>query len=261
MKVNWSGIEIDLGSLTSLVRDRAKWIGEDQFPSSHLWADEVERILSFAMAQGVFERYLGDLTGSKSQRDSALAELRVAFYFHRNQFHVSSWKPVGLPPKEGEFLIHGPSGVSTFVEVKSPGWEGELSVAERNAGRTKQPKHINAEARAISPWERIQFAVDKAYGKFLSTQPNLLVVADDLFVSLQHGTEMHAGLALYASHKAGRFVDHSFENLGGVGIFWVENNLKQVTYDMRLFLNPFSRISTTLPEDLRKAFKGVTEVN
>src|SRR2546426_4035945 len=99
MKVNWSGTEIDLGPLTSRLRDQARWVGQDQFPSSQLWADELEKVLSFSAAQGVFDRYSGDLTASRNQRDSALAELRVAFYLDRNQFRIVEWKPVGLPPK------------------------------------------------------------------------------------------------------------------------------------------------------------------
>ena len=259
MKVNWSGTDIHLGSMTSFVMDRARWIGADQFPSSQLGADEIERILSFAEAQGVFDKYLGALTASSSQRDSALAELRVAFYFRRNSFRIAQWRPVGLPPKEGEFMVQGPSGLQTFVEVKSPGWEGELSDTERKTGRTQQPKYINAEARIIAPWERIQFAVDKAYEKLLPTQPNLLVIADDLFVSLQHRIDFNANLALYALHNHGRFTTQSFEKLGGVGIFWVET-AREVSYDMKLYLNPHLLNATALPEDLQLAFHGVVQV-
>jgi hypothetical protein len=38
---------VQLGTLTSTIRDKARWSTEDQFPSDHVWADEVERILSF----------------------------------------------------------------------------------------------------------------------------------------------------------------------------------------------------------------------
>jgi hypothetical protein len=260
MKVNWSGTEIDLGPLTSCLRDQARWVSEDWFPSSQLWADEIERVLSFSGAEGVFDRYLGDLTASRNQRDSALAELRVAFCLDRNQFRIVEWKPVGLPPKEGEFLIQGPSGRQIFVEVKSPGWQGELSDAERTAGRTRQPKYINGEGRAIAPWERLQFAVNKAYEKLLPTQPNLLVVADDLFVGLQRGTDIHANLALYASSHNGHFINQSFEKLGGLGIFWIENNSREIWYELKLYLNPYSLGATRLPEDFRRVFNGVTEV-
>ena len=246
--------------MTSTVIDRACWAGEDEFPSSQLWADEIEKVLNFAKVQGQFKRYLSDLTASTSQRDSAIAELRVAFFFHRNQFDIVRWKPVGLHPKEGEFLVRGPLKVDTFVEVKSPGWEGQLSGAEHKAGRSKQPKYLNGEVRSIASWERIQFEVDKAYEKFSPDKPNLLVIVDDLFVSLKYGIEIHAKRALYerayGTHEAGCFSSSDYQNLGGVGIFWVENNPKEISYEMKLFLNPYAHIAS-LSDDLRQTFHGL----
>ncbi|MBW1795635.1 MAG: hypothetical protein JRJ38_14600 [Deltaproteobacteria bacterium] len=190
MKTKIHKTEITLGPLTSTVIDRARWAGEDDFPSSQLWADEIEKVLNFAKIQGQFEHYLSALSASTSQRDSAIAELRVAFFFHRNQFDIVRWKPIGQHLKQGEFLVRGPSYVDTFVEVKSPGWEGQLSDAELKAGRTKQPKYLNADFRSIASWERIQFAIDKAYEKFSPDKPNLLVIVDDLFINLKYNTEI-----------------------------------------------------------------------
>jgi hypothetical protein len=48
----------------------------------------------------------------------------------------------------GEYLIDTPEGQHVFVEVKSPGWEGELSDEERTAGRAKQPKYQQEEGGA-----------------------------------------------------------------------------------------------------------------
>jgi len=254
MKIKLHKTETILGPLTSTVIDRACWAGEDEFPSSQLWADEIEKVLNFAEIQGQFERYLSDLTASRSQRDSAIAELRVSFFFHRNQFHIVGWKPIGLRSKEGEFLVRGPLEVDTFVEVKSPGWEGELSDAERKAGRAKQPKYLNGDFRSIAPWERIRFAVNKAYEKFPPDKPNLLVIVDDLFISLKNSTEIHAKRALYGTHEAGCFSSSNYQNLGGVGIFWAENNQKEIFYEMKLFLNPYAH-DASLPDDLRQTFQ------
>ncbi len=248
--------DVRLGTLTSTIMDGAQWRGEDEFPSSQLWSDEVERVLSFALSQEQFGQYLPHLRGRENQRVSALAELRVAFYLHRNQFKVVSWKPVGANGTEGEFSVSGPSGVALFVEVKSPGWKGELSGAERNAGRKCKPKYLHAEARSIAPWERVQFEVEKAYKKFSSDIPNLLVIADHLFVSLQHGTKLQAEMALYQKHNKGCFTDQKYQNMGGVGIFWVEINDREIWYDMRLFLNPYALASTALPNDMKSAFTG-----
>ena len=255
MKIKLHKTETILGPLTSTVIDRARWAGEDEFPSSQLWADEIEKVLNFAEVQGQFDRYLSDLTTSTSQRDSAIAELRVAFFLHRNQFDIVRWKPIGLHLKEGEFLVRGPSDVDTFVEVKRPGWEGQLSGTELKAGRPKKPKYLNADFRSIASWERIQFAVDKAYKKFSPDKPNLLVIVDDLFVSLKYNTEIHAKRALYSTHKAGCFSSSDYQNLGGIGIFWVENNLKEIFYEMKLFLNPYAHVAS-LPNDLRQTFHG-----
>jgi DNA-directed RNA polymerase subunit RPC12/RpoP len=272
--------------------DGAVWSGQDEFPSSQLWADEVERVLAFTVAQGQFPRYLGALRGRKNQFESALLELRVAFFLHRNSFKIVGWEPVGNGGNKGEYLVQGPSGTATFVEVKSPGWESELfeeelifeyecrdcgakfekilnsaggkvtckscqspRVAKRKAGRLSEPKHLNFEARAVAPWTAIQFAVGKAYKKFASDTPNLLIIADDLFVSLQHGTDLIAGMALYEGTHA-CFVDKKYENTGGVGIFWIENDGRQIWYEMRLFLNPNAQAVTMLPDDMRLGFHG-----
>ncbi|MFX0202348.1 MAG: hypothetical protein ACFFCW_40090 [Candidatus Hodarchaeota archaeon] len=247
-------VEIDLGPLASTVMNRARWRGQDEFPSSQLLANEIERVLSFAEVQGQFGLYLGDLTASATQRDSAIAELRVAFYFHRNQFSIAEWRPIGLSSKEGEFLVRGPSGMDTFIEVKSPGWEGELEEEERKAGRTKQPKYINAEVRSTAPWERIQFAVNKAYKKFSPDIPNLLVIVDDLFWPLRYRPEMHIGQSLYSTYHGGSFTNSVYANLSGVGIFWVEDNSKEIWYEMMLFLNPYAH--NPLPCDMQEAFRG-----
>lgn len=255
MKTNLHNTEIPLGPLTSTVMDRAHWALEDEFPSSQLWADEIEKVLNFAEVHGQFERYLSDITASTSQRDSAIAELRVAFFFHRNQFGIVQWKPIGQHSKEGEFLVRGRSCVETFVEVKNPGWEGQLSEAELKAYRHRQPKYLNGDFRSIASWERIQFAVDKAYEKFSPDKPNLLVIVDDLFVSLKYNTEIHAKRALYGINRAGCFTSSIYQNLGGVGIFWVENSQKEIFYEMKLFLNPYAH-DASLPDDLRQRFRG-----
>lgn len=247
---------VRIGPLTATAMDRARWRGQNEFPSSQHLADEVERVLSFATTQAQFARYLGPLRGSKSQFDSALLELRVAFFLRRNQFEIIQWEPVGSDAHRGEYLIQGPSRVSTFVEVKSPGWEGELSTEERRAGRLRQPKDLYCEARSVAPWQSIQFAVHKAYEKFAPSTPNLLIIADDLFLSLAHSTNIHAGMALYEKHNNGCFTDEKYANLGGVGIFWIENDGRRIGYEMKLFLNPYALTSTGLPADIRLGFHG-----
>lgn len=248
---------VQLGTLTSTIRDKARWSTEDQFPSDQVWADEVERILSFTHVRGQFEHYLGRLRGNARQRISALAELRVAFFFSRNGFRVVEWEPIGANNREGEFTIRTPAGTDVFVEVKGPSWEAELSHEERACGRKQMPKYLHGEVRSVGSWIDIRSAVDKAYGKFRSDTPNLLIIADDLFVGLEHGTGLNVGLALYEPRHGGHFTNTSRENLGGVGIFYIKHNDVEVWYEMKLFLNPHALPAVAIPEQFALAFNAV----
>lgn len=256
MDLHFGRYTVRLGPLLSTVVDRAAWVGKDGFPAWQFFADEIERVLSFAEARGVFEMYLPELTGrTPSQRDSALAELRVAYFLERNGFTVSEWRPVGLPPKKGEFVVRCPSGAEVFVEVKSPGWEGELTQEQRLSGRLSEPKYINGEVRYADNSQAIGFAVDKAYPKFPPSRHNLLVVADDLFLSMEYYPSMWARRGLYDSPD-GKFATSAFERLGGVGLFWVKQDRQTIWYEMPLFLNPFATDAARLPLDFAQAFRG-----
>jgi len=246
---------VRLGPLGLAIANGARWLNDDEYPAWQQYADELERLATFVIREGQFDSYLGRLQGRRNERDSALAELRVAFHFDANGFRITQWRPVGADATEGEFAVAGPSGTGTFVEVKSPGWEGELSDEEKRKGRTRLPKYLPFEGRAVAPWERIQFSVKKSYKKLTPTRPNLLIIADDLFVSLRHGTEMHAGQALYEARSNGCFAGSKFQNLGGVAIFWEED---VGAYYMKLFLNRFALPSTSLPDDMRARFGGQT---
>jgi hypothetical protein len=252
---------VQLGTLTSTIRDKADWSTEDQFPSDQVWADEVERILSFTQVQGPFEHYLGRLRGRARQRISALAELRVAFFFSRNEFRVVEWEPIGANNREGEFTIRTPAGTGVFVEVKGPSWEAELSHEERASGRKQMPKYLHAEARWVGSWIDIRSAVDKAYGKFRSDTPNLLIIADDLFVGLEYGTGLNVGLELYEPRHGGHFTNISRQNLGGVGIFCIKRNHVEVWYEMKLFLNPYALPAVAIPEQFARAFNAVDHID
>ena len=119
--------ELQLGPLTSRLLNEAKWKGQDKYPAWQSYADECEMLLDFAKQKDQWDRFWSKLTaGDTRQRDSALNELRVAYHLEDNSFSIVDWEPVGNQAMEGEFLIQGTSGTQTFVEVKSPGWQGEL---------------------------------------------------------------------------------------------------------------------------------------
>jgi hypothetical protein len=245
---------VKLGPLTAAMRAEARWRNEDHlYPAWQVFADEIERILRFADEQGQLSRCWSNLTARIPQRDSALDELRVAYHLHQHQFRVVDWEPAGLNGNRGEYLVCGPSSVEIFVEVKGPRWEGELDDEEIKAGRTKQPKELYLEGRAVAPWQRIRFEVEKAYKKFIPSVPNLLVIVGNRgFVSMEHGAEKFAERALYDAHNAGCFTGPVYENLSAVAIFWMGNNVSECWYEMRLFLNPFA--IGPMPDDFCTTF-------
>jgi len=67
---------------------------------------------------------------------------------------VIGWEPPGVGGTLGEYLIKiGPT--STFVQVKSPGWENEIAKAEgQTSPRLQRPKYLHGEVVATAPWSR-----------------------------------------------------------------------------------------------------------
>jgi len=219
----------------------------DQFPAYPALAKELDELLLFADRQGM-PNFVSRLEARNAQRDEMLSELRIAYLLDQFRFPIVQWEPPGLNGKVGEFLVGTPEGKNVFVEVKSPGWEGALSDAVRKAGRARLPKFIpQPEGGAIGNWQPLQrcIASEKTYPKFAPTQPNLLVVADDLHVDLFEIPE-HIEIALYATDTrygaVGFFTTRRFENLGGVALFRAFSELrsKGIDYELQLFDNPFA---------------------
>lgn len=156
----------------------------------------------------------------------------------------------------GEFSIMAPEGCSVFTEVKSRGWESELSDAERLAGRTKLPKYLDGEGGAFANWEKMRECIGspKTYPKFASTQPNLLVIADNLFVSLLDA-ESQIDIALYDKRgkygdEIGYFASPAYSNLGGVAAFAAEGRADGVEYRIKVYSNPYALSETKLPHSI-----------
>jgi hypothetical protein len=220
---------------------------------------ELDTLLQFADEQNCLSIFKPKLEAERTrQRDKALNELRVAYLLHQGGFPIVQWDPPGLNGKIGEYLVRTPEARNVFVEVKSPGWEGEgdLSKEERRA-RTKQPKYGKAESFAVGNWRALQkcIASEKTYPKFTPAQSNLLVVADDFRFSLTDSIN-HVKIALYADHKGygelGYFTSARFENLGAVGIFDASSAGHEVKYEFQVFANLFALHSTALPDSLLK---------
>jgi hypothetical protein len=237
-----------LGSLTQTMCHDASWTGKDGFPASRLLADEIERVLSFLNVQGQFERYLPMLRGKITQRDGALAEARVAFFFHRNGFRIVSWEPKGASDRFGEFEIQWGNTKPIFVEVKGPRWEGELTEEEKFGPRRKQPKYVNGEARWFDSVGKVIDAAGKAIPKFLGDRPNLLVVvAYLLFVSPR---ELSRNIVEPQLRDA--LSDRRFSNLGGIAIFDFHCGYEDISYQIAFVENRSVTLSCALPEAVAK---------
>jgi hypothetical protein len=240
----------------------ARWT--DQYPAFPACAKELDELLRFADNHRRLSHFIPRLESRNTQRDEALCELRVAYQLNDIGFPIVQWEPPGLNGKVGEYLIGTPEGHNVFVEVKSPGWEGELTDKQRKAGRARQPKYQQGEGGAIGNWQPLQkcIASERTYPKFAPSQPNLLVVADDLHVDLFEIPE-HIEVALYVDHtmygERGYFTSPRFENIGGVGIFraFSEARSQGIEYEFQLFDNPFALPGAKLPNSLLE-FKART---
>jgi hypothetical protein len=230
----------------------------DHYPARESFAKELDMLLQFAKEQNCLPIFKPKLEARRNtQRDEALNELRIAYLLHHGGFPIVQWEPPGLNGKVGEYLVGTLEARNVFVEVKSPGWEGELSEEERRAGRGRQPKYRRAENFAVGNWKSLQkcIASEKTYPKFTPSQPSLLVVADDFKFSLNDSLNQ-VEIALYAGHKGygelGYFTSARFENLGAVGIFEASSAGREVEYEFQVFANPFALHDTKVPDSLLK---------
>ncbi|MGH9405681.1 MAG: HepT-like ribonuclease domain-containing protein [Terriglobia bacterium] len=162
----------------------AKW--KDQYPTTQAWADDFEQLLAFAEHQRVLNQYIPRLQASNRQRNAALAELRVAWFFNLNGYRPQrdTWKPNGGADADGEFEIQGPSSSRELIEVKHRDWQGELTGDEIQAGAARLSKYQAKDGGSVAPWQAIQDAIQRAYAKFDDQTPSLLVVGNGLFVGL-----------------------------------------------------------------------------
>jgi hypothetical protein len=234
---------VTLGTFTRAIVDGAVWREKHPFPAHQEWADEIERVFEFLEEQRQFSRFQSRLRAW--ERDGAMAEARAGFYFHRNGFRILAWEPMAVPGIPGDIEIAWQDTEALFLEVKCPSWEGELEKREIYAGRTDRPKHINAEARAIDPVERVMYVVGKALPKFSPERVNVIVVVDDLFVSpLDLSTDIVGG------RIAGELTDGRYSTVSGV--FLLNPVLYRAQVEYRIFFVPGS--GKPLPNPVQGAF-------
>lgn len=155
--------EIRLGRLTRVIREEARWVGQDDFPASQDWADEVEQVLQHLECHGMFSKFLPALRADNRQRDAAMAEARVAFWFCRNGFRITRWFPQ-VTKRAGDLEVVWSDGPAIFVEVKCPTWQSELTKEELQDSRKFEPRYKNGEARSLDQDRAVLYAAQDVMG-------------------------------------------------------------------------------------------------
>jgi hypothetical protein len=237
------------GPLTAALLSHARWT--DGYPGIQDLADECERLLGFLDQCGELDRYRPRLTAKHQQRDEALQEIRVAYFLNGLGYKIHEWEPEDAGTLE--FSISKSGSELVFVEVKSPGWESELTDAERAQGRAKFGKFMGR--RAIDPMGVIRKSVKKAQQKFSGKVPSLLVIADDCFVPLAGLGSAPLKAALLdgsVAYGKGLLEDPQFSNIGAVSLFgfFGTNRMPGIQYDAICHPNPHAQQSAQVPQDL-----------
>jgi hypothetical protein len=188
---------VKLGPLTAQIAANARWLSQDEFPSRQNWADDVEQLLNFLVAQNRFEGCLPRLRDVNAEhRDAMLAEVRVAKFLVESGIEVVEWEPTAVPGRPGDLLVRLATDHDVppvFVEIKAPGWRGELTKGMATATQTERAeviarvnreKHINAEARFVDPAGAVIDVIARnAVPKLAPDRLNLVAIVDDLFLS------------------------------------------------------------------------------
>src|SRR4029450_8710125 len=120
--------DVKLGYLGGVVCRGAKWCEQDDFPAHQIWADELEQLLRFLDQQGQFLKFFPRLHDQTNEhRSAALAEARTAFFLNRIGFEICDWEPIATGGNPGDLSVRIAATPPVFVEVKAPGWQGELT--------------------------------------------------------------------------------------------------------------------------------------
>lgn len=239
-----------LGPVARKLINPDRWTGE--YPAWPAFSRELDALLHFANQNDYLQRFLPNLESKDRQRDKALSELRLAFLFRGHEFGITRWDPPGANGKTGEFLLSSTGEPDVFVEIKSRGWESELTQAQKDAGLAKLLKYDVWKGGAVGNWQAVRACIssENCYPKFSSIQPNLLVIADDLNVSL-HNSLFQVHQALFGEQRffgeEGYFNTNRFENIGGLGIFNFSSRGEGVEYEFIVIRNPHALPATQLP--------------
>lgn len=246
-----------LGRLTALLKSEASW--RDEFPAWQEYADECETVLAFLRERNALDRFWPRLRAKRQQRDEAFNEIRVAYFLNSVGHPVVVWEPVDVVDRKLEYAVAIPDQ-RMLVEVKSPGWEAELSDEQRAAGRANESKYREnvIEGGPAGPVQVIRRAVEKALPKFSGNHPSLVVISDDCFVNLTEWGWGPPTMALtqnaFGGYGSGLFLNPDYSTIGAACLFravsYLENN--EIDYQTLCVANPNAKPSATVPEAVVK---------
>jgi hypothetical protein len=209
-----------------------------------VWADEVERVLTFLESEGQFDRFLPRLRDQNGEhRNAALGEGRAALILNLLGFTFVGWEPEAIAGKPGEFEIESAPNERVFVEVKSPSWRGEVwldsptATEEQKRERVDKEKYLESEGRFVGPTQAcLRVIRENALPKLAADRSNLVVVVDDLFVS-------PVGMPGLDEAVTRGLHDPAFERVGGVLFLVPDASVDPVTYRVQFVSN-----ESALPE-------------
>ena len=209
----------------------------DSFLHDKIMKEEINKWLIFVKNKGQLDRFIPRLNSKRTQRDETLAEIASAYLMEvRLKYPIIKWEEKTVNNRDVEFVIKYLND-HIYCEVKSPGWESELSDKEKKSSRKKLPKYLNGESRTYSLIEPIQATIRKAYPKFSEKYKNLLIINSDFFVNVfDDEDEIH--LALYEK-DTGYFTNKDFSNLGGILFFefYHSSGKNKIDYKYKFFPN------------------------
>jgi hypothetical protein len=248
--------DVRIREYTRVMANGAKWRRLDEFPFHQDLADQLERLLRFADEVGSFEPLLSRLRGNPRERSAVLGELWTAFYLHRRGFTVLGRDPLGVGSRVGDWSLAFKGTASIFVEVKAPDWEAELSDEERlQQGRKELGKYLHLESRAVAPFEVLMDVIKRnASPKLPPDVPNLIVTADDLFVSI-------VGMPHLDNRFDQCFRQPEFSRIGAVLFLPAEGTLDPDRVLIRFEENPYVDASNALPREAAVQLKAQAAID
>jgi hypothetical protein len=239
-----------------IVAHDADWLGTDEFHrvaavGGGLW----ETWLGFVAANSGLRHYVSRLKRGRDQCAIAFNEIAVAHFLATEcGMGILGWQPPGAANTQGEFLVGLDANQPIFVEVKSPRWQAEIAQADDRDPRLMMPKYPGVETRSTNPWASVEHAVEKAHRQMPDSIPTLLVIIDDLLVSLADWAAQVHDIGLYTPKsglkpEGGPFADDRYDRLGAVGVLKVIADIpfQGVGYRFALFENPHARPTAVLP--------------